>query len=667
MWNPWIHPSIDSIPNDMNKRTRKIVTFLLMLLAVTPRVSADEPWSFVLPEQRCIQVRDPSQLCRAQIPMIPKPPTVVAPRFDAPPRPLSLSDVINISLSNLEVVRVLGGVSASSTGRTVYDVAITNATIDQQRGVFDPTLRLNNTWGHTDSPSAIFDALNPGQSLLQGTTNDNQVFDFGLSKRMVTGGVIDFGVLSTESRIQPGALPLNPSTRSSATMSLTQPLLQGGGTRVNKVPIVLARINTERSFFQYKDSVQTHVQSVIAGYWALVQARTELWARQQQVKQLEFANNQAQARLEVGEADLGATAQTQLAYENFRASLVTAEANILQREAALRNVMGIPPYEEERMIPVSSLIDEKVDVNWDGILNLAETQRPDIIELKLILEADQQNLLLRKNQALPTLNGVALYRWNGLEGSMPNGNNLQSGGGQFDDWNLGVNFSVPLGLRTGRALLRQQQLLIQRDRANLDQGLHAAVHTLAQNIRNLDQFYEQYLRFKAVREAAKTNLEQQLFRFKVGNVQFIVVLQAVVDWGNAVSNEAASLVQYNTELASLERETGSILEAHGIAFYEERFGAISPLGRCANPVCYPLANKPTPTVDRYDTGPEPSEEFFDLQSPVDRNAEVEDLGLPPLEIPDLSPEQMRPTDSDSGSKKPSLRVRAATAIKNLFR
>ena len=653
----------------MNNHYRKIVTFMMMLTVVTPRVIAGEPWSFILPEQRCIQVRDPSQICRAQIPMVPKPPTILDPRFNAPPRPLSLSDVINISLTNSEVVRVLGGVSASSTGRTVYDVAITNATIDQQRGAFDPTLRLNNTWGHTDTPSAIFDALNPGQSLLRGTTNDSQALDFGLSKRMVTGGVIDFSVLSTESRIQPGALPLNPSTRSSAAVSLTQPLLQGAGTRVNKVPIVLARINTERSFFQYKDSIQTHVQSVIAGYWALVQARTDLWARQRQVEQLNFANERAQARLEIGDANRGEAAQTQLAYENFRASLITAEANVLQREAALRNVMGIPPYEEERMIPVSSLIDEKVEIDWDGILNLAESQRPDIIELKLILEADQENLLLRKNQALPTLNGVALYRWNGLEGTMPNGNNLQSGGGQFDDWNFGVNFSVPLGLRTGRALLRQQQLLIQRDRANLDQGFHAAVHTLAQNIRNLDQFFEQYKRFQAVREAARINLEQQLASFNQGNIQFIVVLQAVVDWGNAVSSEASALVQYNTELASLERETGTILEAHGIAFYEERFGAISPLGRCAQPKCYPLSTKPTPTVDRYAAGPEPSEESFNLENPVDREAAEGDIGLPELDIPDLDPEQMRPIDGGpSGAMRPSsLPVRAAKAIKNLFR
>ncbi|MEZ6078084.1 MAG: hypothetical protein R3C56_21155 [Pirellulaceae bacterium] len=57
----------------------------------------------------------------------------------------------------------------------------------------------------------------------------------------------------------------------------------------------------------------------------------------------------------------------------------------------------------------------------DGDQRLGSAERPDIIELKLILEADQQRLLLSNNQARPQLNGVALYRWNrlGLEGLAP--------------------------------------------------------------------------------------------------------------------------------------------------------------------------------------------------------------------------------------------------------
>ena len=53
---------------------------------------------------------------------------------------------------------------------------------------------------------------------------------------------------------------------------------------------------------------------------------------------------------------------------------------------------------------------------WDETLRLAEVHRPDLIELKLILEADDQRLRVAKNQALPRLDAVALYRWNGPGG-----------------------------------------------------------------------------------------------------------------------------------------------------------------------------------------------------------------------------------------------------------
>src|SRR6202011_2831573 len=110
---------------------------------------------------------------------------------------------------------------------------------------------------------------------------------------------------------------------------------------------------------------------------------------------------------------------------------------------------------------------------------LAEKRRPDLIELKLIIEAERQRLLQAENQMLPQLNGVAKYQWDGLSGTMPNGAGTSTGPGQFTEWSIGVNFSVPLGLRQARALVRQEKLLIEKDRANLLQGIHAATHELA--------------------------------------------------------------------------------------------------------------------------------------------------------------------------------------------
>ena len=592
---------------------------LASVVTLGPVKSAAGQWSFILPEQRRVQIRRPDELPPSPIPKMPRPPTVANPQFNRQAHELSLDQAIRIGLENSEVVRVLAGVTAASSGRTIYDVAITNTTVDSARSTFDPTSTLSNDWTRNENPAAIFDPADPmmNSSLITGTRTDNANTNFGLQKQTSSGGTIDLGVTSNANRFRPGSFPLNPENRSAVNFSYTQPLLQGGGTSVNRVPIVLARINTERSFFQYKDSMQNHIRGIVEAYWNLVFARTDLWARQQQVAQASFANQRTEAALRVGDANIGEVSQTRVALENFRATLLDSQANVLQREAALRNILGLAPYSESRFVPMTPPNADKMEVDWDAIVRLAVQQRPDIIELKLVLEADEQQLLVTRNQANPRLDAVGLYQWNGLDGRMPSGMNLQSRAGQFGDWNMAINFSVPLTLRRERAALRQQELIIARDKANLHQGVHQAVHFLALSVRNLEQFHQRYRRFQAVRKAAKVNLDLQMANYFAGNVQFVTVLQAIVDWGNAVSSAAQTLTLYNTELATLERETGSILESHGVAFAEERFSAAGPLGRFGPCKVYPVSTRSSANQNRYSTGKRPSENFFDLRDPLE--------------------------------------------------
>src|SRR5262249_48297871 len=154
------------------------------------------------------------------------------------------------------------------------------------------------------------------------------------------------------------------------------------------------------------------------------------------------------------------------------------------------------PAEPERFLPTTPPTNVRVEPRWDEVVRLAEERRPDLIELKLILEADQQALLPANNQALPRVDTTMLYRWNRLEGTTPSGAHLATGAGQFTDWTLGVNFSVPLGLRQARAVLRRSELILARDQANLDQGLHNMLHVLAGSLRDLAQFHEQYRAFQ---------------------------------------------------------------------------------------------------------------------------------------------------------------------------
>jgi outer membrane protein TolC len=599
---------------------RALVLAAVLLACIRGNAAAQDVYHFNFPEQRTTVVRQPAELRKYPLPPSSRPPTVAdTPSERTTQRRLSLDEAIRTALENDRVIRVLAGETAVNSGRTIYDVAIANTVVDQQTARFNPFITINNNWDQIKLPSAFPDPGDPSNTLINGFRTDQHRFDVAVAKDNPLGGQFSVGANSKRQMFDTVGLPLNPQTTSSASIGYTQPLMQGFGRPVNLVPIVLARIDAERSFFQLKDATQEQVRGVIEAYWRLIAARIDVWATEQQVKQLDFAFKLAETRARLGLRNASERAQARTSLANFRANLIAANNTALQREAALRNILGLPPWDEAQIVATTEPSVERLEPNWDVIVELAAQQRPDLIELKLILEADEQQLIIANNTARPRLDATALYRWNGLEGETPAGNFVASVPGQFPDWTLGVNFSVPLGLRRERAQLRQRELILARDRANLAQGLHAASHNLATTLRSLDQAYEQYLAFREARDAAAENLKIQKGIVAEGfdpSFNILNVLVAITDWGNAVRNEATSLTQYNTLLAELELQTGTILESHGIWFYEERYGSIGPLGRLHPPVCYPERNGPLPNADSYPAGDRPAEEFFDLQTPV---------------------------------------------------
>jgi outer membrane protein TolC len=626
---------------------------LALLTACGCALSAKDLGQYaILPEARTLEHREPAADLAASPPPTLPPRTVSAPRPDTPEWPLSLDDAIRIALENARVIRVLAGTAAVASGQTIYDAAITNTTIDQAQATFDPVLKSNNTWSRTNTPTGTF--LTPTGTQLSGVNGTTGNFtpgtpaasltsaitsiptdayqsDVSLSKTNVLGGtwMVDWKENPTRFA-NPGPFPLNPETPSSVALSYTQPLLQGGGFQVNTAPIVIARLNTEVSYFQYKDAVQQLVLGTITAYWNLVQARVNVWARKIQEDQSKEAYDRESARLKTGFSDVGTVSQTRVTYNQFRASRIAAEADVLTREGALRNLLGLPASDDRQIVPTSAPTDRRLRPDWDTIVQLAEQLRPDIVELRIIEEADTVRLLQAENQVLPRLDAIGLYRFNGLTGEMPSGDEVSTRPGQFTDWSVGINFSVPLGLRQGRAQVRQQKLLIARDRANVEQQVHLADHQLASTLRDLDSAYEQYVALKETRAAADVNLRVQNEKFRAGQTIYLNVLQALNDWGSAVSSEAQQLLIYNTALATVEQQTGTILQTHGLVFIEERFRAAGPL------LCdrlYPYAQPPFGSPHEFPGTGSASENAFDLRNPAQRDPRSpEDLLLPPRQL-----------------------------------
>ncbi|MBL4886082.1 MAG: hypothetical protein JKY95_16310, partial [Planctomycetaceae bacterium] len=163
--------------------------------------------------------------------------------------------------------------------------------------------------------------------------------------------------------------------------------------------------------------------------------------------------------------------------------------------------------------------------------------------------------------------------------------------------------------------------------------------------------YEQHAAFAETRIAARENLARQMGIEKQGLLEFLNVLQAITSWGNAVSAQAQSLSQYNTELATIELQTGTILESHGIRFVQERKRFLSPIGFNREQY-YPSAILPTENNMKYpDTG-EPAEDSFNLESPLDSKSEI--ILPEPMPEPDLNPIDVKIPDPPQGAQKQLL-------------
>jgi outer membrane protein TolC len=601
------------------------------------------------PEQQTLAIRDPAAFPPAPLPKVPPPITVADAALPRETLNLSLNEAVKITLENAKAVRVFTGLGASNSGRTIYDAAIANTAIDQAQGRFDPALTASNALNRNQTPQLGAALGRPfGVDIVGPRTYDDRAA-IGLNKVNTLGGRAGLNLVSEHSTTSPSPGGLNPLERKTVEFAYTQPLLQGGGFQFNIAPIVLARLDTERSYFQFKDATQALVRGTIEAYWNLVLARLELWAADMQYEQADEAYKREDARLQAGLGAATEVAQAKVTLNQFRASRIASRANVLAREGALRNILGLPASDGKTIVPVSMPANLRYKPAWDDLIRFAEQMRPDLIELKLVLEADAQRKIQAENSALPQLDATAAYRWNGLSGRLPPfGERLSTDPGQFADWTVGITFSVPLGLREGRARVREQDLIILRDKANLEQGLHAASGDLAITVRGLESTFEQYQAYREVRSAAEINVDVQIGQQKAGRGIYLSVLQALNDWGSAVTSEARTLIDYNILLATLEQQTGTILETHGLVFIEERFQAMGPLSEHGFNREYPRDLKPTGAPTKFPSSGKPGENAFDLTKPTERPAKLKEPVPPGDKKKDPPP--VEPKFADDGAK-----------------
>jgi hypothetical protein len=265
----------------------------------------------------------------------------------------------------------------------------------------------------------------------------------------------------------------------------------------------------------------------------------------------------------------------------FRSQVETALTNLFRVENRLRYVMGLSVSDGRLFRPSDEPTTAQVHFDWPTVHAEALSRREELRRQKWTIKRRELELIAAKNQLLPRLDAVGRYRWLGagdeLIDSQRNGippflndstafESLTSG--DFQEWEVGFQFAMPLGMRRGMAAVRHHQLLLARERAVMEDLELEVSHQLGDAVRDVDLNYGVAQTNFNRRAAAEDEVAAVSAIYEVGRANLDLVLDAQRRRAEAESGYYRSLVDYNRAVMRMHFRKGSLLEYNGVYLAE---------------------------------------------------------------------------------------------------
>src|SRR5438445_8691291 len=148
--------------------------------------------------------------------------------------------------------------------------------------------------------------------------------------------------------------------------------------------------------------------------------------------------------------------------------------NVLDAERNLRGILGLPPEDYTRLVPITPPTVAPYYPNWDHAQNDCMLLKPELLLARDNLRAAQFNLITAFNFLKPDLRFIAQYSPVGFGTRLDGNDTFVDGTGtirttnalralasdHFNDWTVGLQLSVPLGFRLEQAQVRSARLAL---------------------------------------------------------------------------------------------------------------------------------------------------------------------------------------------------------------
>jgi len=516
---------------------------------------------------------------------------------------LSLEEAMRIALSNSKVFRIVDQpttlLANPDFAGTVYDPALaeTNPRFGPEAALaaFDAQLSTSLMFQKHDTPQNSA-SIGGFRIRPQAFQQDLGTFQTQLRKLLATGGTVSLSHRVTyDFNNQP--FRQHPSDWAVAVEAqFNQPLLQGNGVRFNRIAgpgsppgiyqgVVIARINTDISLTEFEAEVRELVFGVERAYWELYYAYRSLDALNRALQEALDTWQKVRAEYDAGKASVQDEGLARHQYFLFRNLAQQSQANLFRREAALRYVMGLAPADGRLIRPADEPTVAKFVFDWNAAHAEALVRSVNLRRQRWRIKQRELELAAAKNHLLPRLDLVGAYRFLGLGDELidpdsgdprptVSGSDAYSSlmSGDFQEWELGLQFSMPLGFRREMAAVRHAQLQLARDRAVLQEQELGLVQLLAEAYRNMD---ESYIRAQTNLNrllAAQRELDGYKERERVGLPVRQAALNFILDSQRRVAEAEVdyfrALIDYNLAIATFHYHKGSLLEYNGVYLAE---------------------------------------------------------------------------------------------------
>ncbi|WP_221030996.1 TolC family protein [Actomonas aquatica] len=429
---------------------------------------------------------------------------------------------------------------------------------------FDPSFFVSATKSVNQQaqPSSTLDGVSQ-----EGPRSENTTIRAGARQRIITGADIELGANLNRRETNSTFSLLNPAYASDFSLTVSQPLLAGFGSEVNRAALKRARLGLERAGLDFESALLDIVRNVETAYYNLAFAREQLAVREFSLAVAQGLLEENQTRLETGVATDLDVLQAQVGVANANRGVLLAQQTVKDREDALKNL--ITQFELDR--PIGDIVLQPVttpNVSFAESYNLARNNRPDYASAVLAVEQYRIDERTATNGRRPSLNLDAGVGLNSNEGSASDStSNLWDGEGY--SWQLGLSLNVPWGFKEEKARLAQARAVLSREEVRLRQLEQNIMVDVRAAIRSVQTSAESFQISQLATKLSQDQYNLEKARFDAGLSTFRRVQESQEDLDTARVNEIQAAVNLRIALAELSRLEGSSLDRFGITLEAE--------------------------------------------------------------------------------------------------